>query len=50
MEYKIAVKGGTFEAKLSKKITFSDLDGFREMVKRMVDSGSNSNICGFGGC
>ncbi len=44
MEYKIAVKGGTFEAKLSKKITFSDLDGFREMVKRMVDSGSNSHI------
>lgn len=44
MEYQIDITEETFEAKLSAKITFSDLDGFREMVKRMVESSSTSNI------
>ncbi len=44
MEYKIDIKEDTFEAKLSEKITFSDLDGFREVVKRMVESHSECNV------
>jgi len=44
MEYQIDITDDIFEAKLSEKITFSDLDGFREMVKCMVDSSSESNI------
>ncbi|PHZ84070.1 STAS domain-containing protein [Paremcibacter congregatus] len=44
MEYQVDVKEDVFEAKLSEKITFSDLDGFREMVKRMVASHSENNI------
>jgi len=44
MEYQIAINGDTFEARLSESITFSDLDGFRAMVKRMIDSNSDSNI------
>ncbi|PCI32059.1 MAG: anti-anti-sigma factor [Alphaproteobacteria bacterium] len=44
MEYQIDVTDNKFEAKLSEKITFSDLDGFREMVRRMVESHSKDNI------
>ena len=44
MEYQIDVTNDIFEAKLSDKITFSDLDGFREMVRRMVASHSENNI------
>lgn len=44
MEYKINIQDDIFEARLSEKITFSDLDGFREMVKRMVESEAVSNI------
>lgn len=44
MEYQIDVQEDVFEAKLREKITFSDLDGFREMVKRMVESKAGSNI------
>lgn len=44
MEYQIDITDDIFEAKLSEKITFSDLDGFREMVKRMMESSSNSKI------
>ncbi len=44
MEYQIDITKDIFKAKLSEKITFSDLDGFREMVKRMVESNSDSNI------
>lgn len=44
MEYKIDITEGIFEAKLSEKITFSDLDGFQEIVRRMVASCSTSNI------
>ena len=44
MEYQIDITEDIFEAKLSEKITFSDLDGFREMVKRMMESSSNSKV------
>jgi len=44
MQYQIDVNGDTFEAKLSEKITFSDLDGFREMIRRMMESLSAKNI------
>jgi len=44
MEYQIDIKNDIFEAKLSDNITFSDLDGFRKMIKRMVESHSGSNI------
>ncbi len=44
MEYQIDVTEEIFEAKLSEKITFSDLDGFRQMVRSMVDSCSIKNI------
>lgn len=44
MEYQIDITEDIFEATLSEKITFSDLDGFREMVKRMVASSSTSNV------
>ncbi|MCF8473855.1 MAG: STAS domain-containing protein [Emcibacter sp.] len=44
MEYQIEVQENLFEVKLSEKITFSDLDGFREIVRRMMDSHSERNI------
>jgi len=44
MQYQIDIKDEILEAKLSEKITFSDLDGFREMISRMVDSKSDNNI------
>jgi len=44
MEYQITISENIFEAKLSEKITFSDLEGFREMVNHMVTSCSPSNI------
>lgn len=44
MEYQIDVSDNTFKATLRDKITFSDLDGFREMMKRMVESRSEKNI------
>lgn len=44
MEYQIDITEGIFEAKLSEKITFSDLEGFRDMVKRMVESKSDRNV------
>lgn len=44
MEYQIDITEDIFEAKLSERITFSDLDGFREMVRRMVASCSISSI------
>lgn len=44
MEYQIDVTDDKFEAKLSEKITFSDLEGFREMVRRMIASHSENNI------
>lgn len=44
MEYKIDITDDIFEAKLSEKITFSDLDGFREMVAHMVESCATSKI------
>ena len=44
MEYQIDVNDNIFQAKLSEKITFSDLDGFREMVRHMVESCSEQNI------
>ncbi len=44
MEYQIDIKKDVFEAKLSERITFSDLDGFREVVKRMVEHHAQSNI------
>jgi len=47
MEYQIDIQDNIFEAKLSEKITFSDLEGFREIIKRMVDSHSDNNIVDF---
>lgn len=44
MEYQIDIKDEILEARLSEKITFSDLDGFREMIRHMVDSQSDHNI------
>jgi len=44
MEYTLDIKDDIFEAKLSQKITFSDLESFREIVGKMVDSCLSSNI------
>ena len=44
MHCEIDVNGDMFGAKLSEKITFSDLDGFREMVNDMVQSRAARNI------
>ncbi|PCI46380.1 MAG: anti-anti-sigma factor [Alphaproteobacteria bacterium] len=44
MKYQIDITEDIFEARLSEKITFSDLDDFRELVRHMVTSRSNSNI------
>jgi len=44
VNYQIDVKDKILEAKLSEKITFSDLDGFREMISCMVENRSDHNV------
>ncbi len=44
MEYQIKIDKDALEVKLSKKITFSDLEGFRDIVERMLDSSLGSNV------
>ncbi|MBL4613039.1 MAG: STAS domain-containing protein [Emcibacter sp.] len=47
MKYQIDVQDDKCEAKLSEKITFSDLNGFREIIKQMLDSHAENNIVDF---
>lgn len=44
MEYHIKIDKDALEVKLSEKITFSDLDGFRDIVERMVGNNPGSNV------
>lgn len=47
MEYQIDIQDDVFEARLSEKITFSDLEGFRQIIQRMVESHTENNIVDF---
>ncbi|MBL4800505.1 MAG: STAS domain-containing protein [Emcibacter sp.] len=47
MKYQIDIQNDIFEAKLSEKITFSDLNGFRQIIQRMMESHSENNIVDF---
>lgn len=44
MQYQIQTNNDVFEATLSSKITFSDLEGFREMIDKMVSSEAGEKI------
>lgn len=44
MDYQIDIQNDIFEVRLCDKITFSDLEGFREMVKSMIESESEKNV------
>lgn len=44
MRYHVDIKEDVFEALVSEKITFSDLEGFREMIQKMMESKASENI------
>jgi len=44
MRYHLQEKEDMFEATVSEKITFSDLEGFREIISKMLESGSSQNV------
>lgn len=44
MRYHVDIKEDVFEALVSEKITFSDLEGFREMIQKMMESKASQNI------
>ncbi|WP_321396474.1 STAS domain-containing protein [Emcibacter sp.] len=44
MRYRVEAANNSFEAILSEKITFSDLEGFREIIKKMQDASASENV------
>ncbi|WP_417320438.1 STAS domain-containing protein [Emcibacter sp.] len=44
MKYKLETANNSFEAVLSEKITFSDLEGFREIIRKMQEASASENV------
>jgi len=44
MRYQFDIKDDSFEAMISEKITFSDLEGFREMIQKMIESNASEKV------
>ena len=49
MKYRLQTASDSFEAVLSEKITFSDLEGFREIIRKMQEASAPENVMDLSG-
>jgi anti-anti-sigma factor len=49
MKYRLNAASNSFEAVLSEKITFSDLEGFREIIRKMQEASASENVMDLSG-
>ena len=44
MRYTLEIRDGVFEAMISERITYSDLDKFRQMIAQMIESQTEQTV------